>query len=354
MDRLTKIVCTLGPATSNFRSIKGLADAGMDFARLNFSHASYKEHKHRIDLIKMVSKGKRKIKILQDLPGPKIRVGQIRDSMILKEGSTVKLTEGRLAKKGMIPVNYVEFSKSVSPTSTIFLCDGTIKLKTVDIKGDVVVCVVENGGILTSNKGVNIVGVTSEIGSITPKDIEHIRFGLDNGVDYIAASFVTSANDIKFLKSVISKAGYDTPIISKIEKSEALDPRNLKEIVTASDAIMVGRGDLGVEIGLENLPLAQKQIIRQSNILGKPVITATQMLYSMINNKTPTRAEVSDIANAIIDGTDALMLSEESAVGKYPEYAVGVLNKIAARMEKEPAIRKRLLARKGKFYKEFL
>lgn len=352
MDRLTRIVCTLGPATSDVASIQSLIDAGMDIARLNFSHASYEEHKGRMDIVKKLSTKKKKIKILQDLPGPKIRLAALKNNITLKEGDKVKLTDAKLAGKGEIPVNFDEFSKSVTPTSTILLCDGTIKLKTDDIRDNIVFCTVEIGGILSSNKGINIVGTTSDLGAITPQDIEHIKFGLENEVDFIAASFIRSRNDVKFLKSVIAKDEHDTPIISKIEKPEAM--KDLNGIIEESDGIMVGRGDLGVEMGLENVPLAQKRIIAQCNHYKKPVITATQMLFSMINNRTPTRAEASDIANAILDGTDALMLSEESAVGKYPSDAVAFLDKVAVRMEKEENIRQRLVNRDGKFYDRFL
>jgi pyruvate kinase len=351
VKRLTKIVCTLGPSTSDYDSINNLVNAGMDIARLNFSHGNYSEHKRRIEIIKKISKENRKIKIMEDLPGPKIRVGKIKNSIHLKEKSKIILADSKLKIKNAIPVKYSEFSKSVSENSTILLCDGAIKLKTLDIIDDKVICRVERGGILSSNKGVNILGTTSEIGSITPEDIRHIRFGIDNNVDFIAASFVTSANDIKFLKSIVLKDGAHTPIISKIEKIEAL--RNLQAIVKESDAVMVARGDMGVEIGLENVPLEQKRIIKLSNKLGRPVIVATQMLYSMIDKKMPTRAEISDAANAIIDGADALMLSEETTVGKYPCEAVGVLNSVALRIEQEKGIRKRLLGRNGVKYKIF-
>lgn len=206
--------------------------------------------------------------------------------------------------------------------------------------------------MVTSHKGVNITGTTKNASAITKKDMEHIRFGAKNSVDYIAVSFVNRSEDIKLAKSIISETGKEIPVIAKIKKKDAM--YNLDSIIKESDAVMVARGDLALEIGLEDLPLAQKLVIKRANLLGKPVITATQMLYSMVNSRTPTRAEVSDIANAIIDGTDALMLSEETTVGKYPTYAVKTLESMALRMEKEPDILARLSGRKGRFYKMFL
>jgi pyruvate kinase len=351
MNRLTKIVCTLGPSTSDFKSIKELIDSGMDFARLNFSHGNYEEHMSRIYILKKLSKNGKKIKILQDLPGPKIRVGKIDGQIILKDGAEIKLTTAQEDELS-IPVMYKQLPESVSVGSDVLLCDGAIKLKVLETGRDYVLCKVETGGTVISHKGVNITGTTSKVSAITKEDIKHIKFGAKQNVDYIAVSFVNRAKDIEFAKSIISKTGKEIPVIAKIEKKEAIE--NIDSIIKASDAVMVARGDLAVEIGFENVPLAQKLIIKRANALGKPVITATQMLLSMVNNSTPTRAEVSDIANAIIDGTDALMLSEETTVGKYPQKAVGVLNKVATRMEIESNIRARLTKRNNLFYKRFL
>jgi pyruvate kinase len=352
MERLTKIVCTLGPSTDDSKSIKRLIDSGMDFARLNFSHGSWEEHQKRVDIIKKLSNESRKIKIIQDLPGPKLRLGIIDGKIRLKEGAKVKLTNYQSDEKGTIPVIYKELIESVAIGSTILLCDGTIKLKVLEIHSDNLICKVENGGVVVSHKGVNITGLTSKVSAITEEDAKHIKFGVINNVDYIALSFVTKADDITRAKSIIAKEGANIPVIAKIEKEEALE--NLDGIIEKSDAIMVARGDLAIEIGIENLILAQKRIIKRSNELGKPVITATQMVYSMIKSKTPTRAEVSDIANAILDGTDALMTSEETAMGKYPSQAVEVLSKIAMGIEKEPKVLERLRNRKSPSYELFL
>lgn len=352
MSKFIKIVCTLGPSSDDFSSIKNLIDAGMDFARLNFSHGSYDEHQRRIDIIRALTKTGKKARTIQDLPGPKIRVGAVRGQVVLKEGAKVKLTGSASRDKETLPIMYESLAESVAAGSSILLCDGAIKLNVVDVHGDIVMCNVENGGTVISHKGVNIMGTTSKVSAITKEDIEHMRFGIGNGVDYIALSFVTKAGDIKTAKSIISKAGAKTPVIAKIEKMEALE--NLDSIISAADAVMVARGDLAVEIGIENLTLAQKRIIRRANALGKPVITATQMLYSMVNSRTPTRAEVSDVSNAVIDGTDGLMLSEESAVGKYPSSAVAVLNRVASRMETEPQIMTRLSKRRNEYYGSFL
>lgn len=352
MDRRTRIVCTLGPSTSDFKSIKGLIDSGMDFARLNFSHGSYDEHMGRIYILNNLAKTGKKIKILQDLPGPKLRVGKIDGKIILRNRSTIRLTNFQDDSELSIPVMYKQLPESVSPGSTILLCDGTIKLKVLETdKKHSVLCETEVGGTVTSHKGVNIVGTTSKVSAITTEDIKHIKFGAKQNVDYIAVSFVNNSKDIALAKSIISKTGKKIPVIAKIETQRAVE--DLDNIIKISDAVMVARGDLALEIGLENVPLAQKLIIKKSNDFGKPVITATQMLLSMVNNSVPTRAEVSDAANAIIDGTDALMLSEETTVGKHPNEAVGVLNRVAVRMEAERQIRARLERRNNSFYKNF-
>lgn len=353
MGNLIKFVCTLGPATSDYDAIASLIDAGMDFARLNFSHGSYEEHKGRMDKVRKLSAGgARRIRLIQDLPGPKIRLGNIDGKIVLKDGSEVKLVDHETKDGKFIPVIYDELLKSVSTDSVVLLCDGAVRLRVLEVRDGYVLCHVEIGGTLVSRKGVNITGISSKVTAITKSDMEHIRFGVRQKVDYIAVSFVNKPEDIMLAKSVIAKAGGDVPVIAKIEKEDAL--HNLDAIIKASDAVMVARGDLALEIGIENLALAQKLIISRCNKLRKPVITATQMLYSMVNSMTPTRAEVSDIANAIIDGSDALMLSEETTVGKYPSSAVAVLDRISNRVEMEPEIRERLVARRGKYYDRFL
>lgn len=351
MDRITKIVCTLGPSTSDFNSIKGLIDSGMDFARLNFSHGTYEEHMSRMYVLKKLSENGKKIKIIQDLPGPKIRVGKIDGKIILRHNAEIKLTAAGLEDELSIPVSYEKLPEAVSIGSSIMLCDGSIKLKVIKKYKDSVLCAVENGGTVSSHKGVNITGTTSKVSAITKEDIKHIKFGVSQDVDYIAVSFVNRAKDIRLAKSIIAKAGSDIPVIAKIEKKEALD--NIDEIIGESDAVMVGRGDLALEIGFENVPLAQKLVIRRCNELSRPVITATQMLFSMVKNNTPTRAEVSDVANAILDGSDAVMLSEETTVGRHPNAAVAFMDRIAKSVEMEKQIHSRLSKRTNGFYRKF-
>ncbi|MDE1851999.1 MAG: pyruvate kinase [Candidatus Micrarchaeota archaeon] len=351
MDRLTKIICTLGPSTSTEASVAGLIGAGMDYARLNFSYGSHDEHKDRMDMLRRVSAGKRKVGIIQDLPGPKIRIGSMEGKIKLKEGSTVVLAEDGASGKGEIPVTCKGLARAVSSGGSILMSDGKIRLKVKGTENGSVSCVVEDGGTIKAHNGVSIVGGKLDIGAITEEDMEHMKFGIENGVDYIAISFVTSADDIRLAKSLIAKWGSDIPVIAKVERKAALD--NLDGIIEASDAVMVARGDLAIDIGFENLALAQKRIIKRSNELGKPVIAATQFLFSMVRGKVPTRAEATDIANAVIDGSDAIMLSDETAVGRYPQRAVAVLDMIVSRMEEEQDIRRRLSERRNRFYDRF-
>jgi pyruvate kinase len=314
-----------------------MAEAGMDIARLNFSHEDYEEHSKRMHMIKNVSEVTgRRIAILQDLPGPKIRLGDIiAEPLILKKGLRVKIIAGlqRGRGKDAIPMPYDKFAEAVYPGCEVYLWDGASHLVVESIDGNEVNCVVEVGGPIYSKKGVNIPKISRGLDVITEEDIKHMAFGVKAGVDYIALSFVRSADDIREARRILKGFGRVPPIIAKMEKQDALN--NYKEIISAADAIMVARGDLGVEIGIENVPLAQKMMLKESVRQHKPSITATQMLFSMIKNKTPTRAEVSDVANAILDGSDALMLSEETAVGEYYTDAVSVLDRIARRIEKE-------------------
>lgn len=336
MERFTKIVCTIGPATSSREAIRALIKAGMDVARLNFSHGTHEEHAQRIRTIRQVSEELGvPIAIIQDLPGPKLRVGKILDEPLrLEPGMTVTLTASGVEGSGTtIPVHPASFPQMVDEGSEVYLADGMIRLRVVAKHGPNVSCVVEVGGNLTTGKGVNVPHVKGEVGAVTEDDIQHIRFGVQNDVDYIAVSFVRSPSDIDTAKKVLSELGSDTPVITKIEKADAIE--HLEEIVSKSDAVMVARGDLGVELGLESVPIVQKKIIRACNSMGRPVITATQILLSMLTYTTPTRAEVSDIANAILDGTDALMLSEETAVGPNYVEAVRVLDRVSRRVEQE-------------------
>ena len=336
MHRFTKIVCTIGPATSSRDAIRSLIKAGMDVARLNFSHGTHEEHAARIKLIREVSKEMATpVAIIQDLPGPKLRVGKLTNEPLkLEAGDRVTLSVSQqVDAAGVIPVHPEGFTRMVDVGSEVYLADGMIRLRVVGKNGPNVMCEVEVGGNLTTGKGVNVPHVKGEVGAVTEEDVEHIRFGLSSGVDYIALSFVRSAADLDTARRIVSEFGSDVPLIAKIEKAEAVD--RLDDIVRRSDAVMVARGDLGVELGLENVPLVQKRIIKLSNAMGRPVITATQILLSMLTYTTPTRAEVSDIANAILDGTDALMLSEETAVGANYLEAVGVLDRVCRRVESE-------------------
>lgn len=336
MQRFTKIVCTIGPATSTREAIRALIKAGMDAARLNFSHGTHEEHALRIKLIREVSRELGvPVAIIQDLPGPKLRVGRlVEEPLRLEAGRRVTLTTAKTeGSGGTIPVHPASFPQMVDVGSEVYLADGTIRLRVVGKDGPNVSCVVEVGGDLTSGKGVNVPHAKGEFEAVTEEDMRHIRFGVERDVDYIAVSFVRSPSDMEAARRAVSELGSDIPLIAKIEKAEAVG--RLEEIVAKSDVVMVARGDLGVELGLENVPLAQKRIVKACNAMGRPVITATQILLSMLTYTTPTRAEVSDIANAILDGTDALMLSEETAVGPNYLEAVRVLDRVCRRVEEE-------------------
>jgi pyruvate kinase len=338
----TKIVCTIGPASSSPKVLAKLARAGMSVARLNFSHGTHAEHRRTIARIRRLSRALgRPISILQDLSGPKIRIGEIGSgTVILRPGSEFVLTARRVAgDSGSATVSYPGLARDVRPGDPLLLSDGAIELEVLETSGRDIRCRVVVGGPLSSRKGVNLPSRSLRLPSLTDKDKADLRFGAGLGVDYIALSFVRSASDIRAAKALIAREGHAIPVIAKIEKHEALD--ELEAIARSSDGIMVARGDLGVEIPLEKIPQAQKRIIRTANGLGKPVITATQMLRSMVENPRPTRAEVTDVANAVLDGTDALMLSEETAVGRYPAEAVRVMARIAAETERTPADLKR-------------
>ena len=332
----TKIVCTIGPASSSCEIIEKLIQGGMDVARLNFSHGSHEKHHQLIENIRQASlKANESVAILQDLGGPKIRIGKIeKEPILLKEGSSFILTNREvLGDEQGVSVTFPSLPQKVKKGDRIFLADGTLELKVKELTPTDIICRVVRGGKLTSHKGINIPNISMDISSLTEKDYQDILFGIKNKVDFIGLSFTRNAEDVlrarKFLKE---NGAEDISLIAKIEKKEAVN--NLKEIIETSDGIMIARGDLGVEIPLENVPLVQKNIIKRCNLLGKPVITATQMLMSMVNVPRPTRAEVTDVANAILDGTDAIMLSEETAIGNYPVEAAETMNKIALRVEK--------------------
>jgi pyruvate kinase len=327
--RRTKIVCTLGPAVNSLEKIIELINAGMDIARLNFSHGDYEEHLNFIKLVRKASEitGKH-IPLLQDLQGPKIRVGRLRNEpMELKTGELVYLAWEQIDEDGQtIPIQYEYIAEDVKPGDTILLDDGLIELKVIEIKSKKVKCEVVDGGLLKSHKGVNLPGVNVRIPSLTEKDIQDLKFGLENGVDIVALSFVRKKKDVVDLLSKMEEFGKTLPVIAKIERVEAIN--SIDEIMDISDGIMVARGDLGVELPTEDVPILQKMLIKKANKLGKPVITATQMLESMVSNPRPTRAEATDVANAVLDGTDAVMLSSETSIGEFPIESVKMMDKI--------------------------
>jgi len=327
--RRTKIVCTIGPAITG-ELCPALVEAGLNVARLNFSHGTHDEHRARHAMVRAAARDAgRPVAILQDLAGPKIRLGEINPEPInLTSGQIFTLTRrpvvGNLEE---CSVNTPEVIAATPVGATVLLADGALELQVLGKSPDSLECQVVVGGPLSSHKGINLPGIMLPISALTAKDREDLDFGLDLGVDLIALSFVRSAADVIELKDLITGRGLRLPVIAKIEKPEAID--HIKEILAVADGIMVARGDLGVETPLIQVPLAQKLLIGAANRLGKPVITATQMLASMVNNPRPTRAEVTDVANAILDGTDAVMLSEETAVGRYPVEAVRFLDGIA-------------------------
>lgn len=330
----TKIVCTIGPASDSHEIIREMILAGMSVARLNFSHGSVGEHLNKIQLIREISLELRKpVAILQDLAGPKIRVGYIPDPGVnIRAGETFTLTTRIIeGNDNLVSVSDPELYEEVFPGDTILLADGFMELKVKKIEDFDIYCEVIKGGLLTSGKGINLPMNTVIMPSMTRKDHEDLDFGLKNNVDYVALSFVRSADDVRKVKDIIREKGKSTPVIAKIEKHEAID--NIKEILEISDGIMVARGDLGVEIPLESVPVIQKQLIEMANRAGKPVITATQMLRSMVDSIRPTRAEAGDVANAVLDGTDAVMLSEETAIGDYPVKSVQFMAGISKNAE---------------------
>ena len=331
----TKIVCTLGPASDKEEVLTKLVEEGLNVCRFNFSHGSHEEQKGRMDLAKKVrEKLNKPVALLLDTKGPEIRTGNFADpEVFLEEGSKFTITmEEVVGTKEICTVSYKGLSKDVVTGDTILIDDGLVGLRVEEISGDEIHCTVENSGIVKNHKGVNVPGVKINLPALTPKDVSDIEFGITQGIDFIAASFVRKASDVLAIREVLeNNNATDIQIISKIENQEGVD--NLDEILQVSDGLMVARGDLGVEIPTEEMPVVQKEMIKKCNELGKPVITATQMLDSMMRNPRPTRAEVTDVANAIYDGTDAIMLSGETAAGKYPVEAVKVMASIAKRIE---------------------
>jgi pyruvate kinase len=334
MSKRTKIIATIGPAVSSVSMISRLIRAGMDAARINFSHGERRDHIARIRMIREAAKrAGRHIAIIQDLQGPKLRVGNMRDDAVtLRRGGTITITTKKvLGTENVISVTYPRLVQDLRTGDLVLLDDGRLELKVLEKGPDALQCRIIRGGILKSHKGVNLPGTNLSLPSLSRKDRSDLLFGIGQGVDYVALSFVRSAEDVHATRSFIRRAGASIPIITKIEKPEAI--RNLEAIIAEADGVMVARGDLGVEMSPEQVPLLQKRIIRACNDAKKPVITATQMLESMIENHQPTRAEASDVANAILDGTDCVMLSGETAVGKHPVLAVDVMARIAERAE---------------------
>lgn len=334
-DRRTKIVATIGPASRSRENLKKAMMAGMNVARLNFSHGSHEDHAEVIRNIRELSTELgAPVTILQDLQGPKIRVGRFENGSIdLVEGEQVVVTtEKVMGGPGLIPTDYKDLPKSSRPGNRIMLDDGLLELRIDRVEDPRVYCTVIFGGELKDRKGINIPGGELAIECLTEKDLRDLDFGLAQGVDYIALSFVRKGDDIRQLQDIIKRTAPGTRIVAKIEMLEAID--NLEEIVRLSDAIMVARGDLAVEIGQTRLPQVQKQIVQLCNKIGCPVITATQMLDSMTENPRPTRAEITDVANAVLDGSDALMLSAETASGKYPFKCIQTMHEIILEVEK--------------------
>jgi pyruvate kinase len=334
----TKIVCTLGPATATREALRGLVEAGMDVARVNFSHGTHEQHAETIRLIRDVADElKQPVAILGDLQGPRIRIGDLAAPISLEPGKDVVLVpESELGHADEIPVTYENLATDLHAGDRVLVDDGLLELIVTDVRAPRVTARVLHGGSLRSHKGMNFPGVLVSAPSLTEKDRGDVAFAIKQDLDYLALSFVQRASNVEELRKLLPKG---LLIVAKIEKDSAL--ANIEEIIQAADAIMVARGDLGVELPFEAVPLAQKHIIALCNLAGRPVITATQMLESMVTNPRPTRAEASDVANAILDGTDAVMLSAETAAGKYPRLAVEAMTRIIAEIEKKPSSARR-------------
>src|SRR5579862_9114768 len=333
--RHSKIVCTIGPASRQPRILKRLLEAGMDVARLNFSHGSHSEHLECIQTLRgMAQKLRKTIAILADLQGPKIRTGALAGvvPVVLRAGQKFTITTARiLGDSTRVNTTFLPLPKEVHRGDRILLSDGLIELRVESVRGREVNCHVVNGGALGEHKGINLPGVKLRVPALTPKDRADLRFALLHGVDYIAVSFVRRPEDVLLAKSLIRRAKKDTPVIAKLEKPEAIE--NLEGILRVADGVMVARGDLGVEMNPERVPVVQKNIIARAREFRRPVITATQMLESMTENPRPTRAEASDVANAIFDGSDAVMLSAETASGQYPRESVAIMARIVLEAE---------------------
>jgi pyruvate kinase len=332
----SKIVCTIGPASRRPDILKEMAASGMDVARVNLSHGSFDDHRNTIRAIRSLGN----VSVLVDLPGPKIRLGELKEPVQLREGEAVRFTNESIVGEGLtLPVNYAKLPAEVHPGGHIFINDGLIELDIVKVDGDFkgFDAKVVSGGEVSSHKGVNAPGASLSVHPPTEQDVKGIEFGVQAGADWFAASFIRSRKDVKAVKEAIDAADGDQPVISKIEHGEAIT--NIDEIIDESDGIMVARGDLGIEVPPWDIPLLQKKIITKCYEAGKPVIVATQMLESMVENPRPTRAEASDVANAILDGADAVMLSEETAMGAHPIEAVRIMEIISRVVEAGATLR---------------
>ncbi len=332
----TKIICTIGPASRSEPVLSDLMQNGMTVARINFSHGTQEDHQQTISSIRAVSKKlKGRCPILVDLPGPKMRIGNLKtEPLLLKKQAEVTLTtKDILGTESLIPVTYRRLPESVSPGSIIYLNDGFISLEVIAVSENEVRCSITTGGPILSGKGINLPGAKIFMNPITNRDLELMDFALEEGINIFSLSFIETADDILMAKSFAREKGRDVYIVAKIERLVAVE--NIDEILKVADAIMIARGDLGVEIPIEDIPVVQKQLIRKANLSCRPIITATQMLESMVDNTRPTRAEATDVANAILDGTDAVMMSEETAIGHYPVETVKTMSRIAVATEKQ-------------------
>lgn len=333
---ITKIIATIGPKSEAPEKLLALIEAGVDIIRVNFSHATYEQYKRIKDLIDNFNKtSERKIKILLDLQGPRIRVGKMPDSgLTMKDGEIYDFAYSSLPYKkgGIIPIDNSDLCHDIKKNQPLYLCNGEIELVVKEVKGKIIKAEVLHGGLLSSRKGINVPHTNMKKGGLTPKDIQDLKFGLKAGVDYVGLSFVQTASDVLKLRRLIGPKNKQVKIVSKIERAIAL--KNIDRIIVASDIIMIARGDLGIETPIEELPMVQKNLIRHAHWHKTPAIIATQVMTSMIKNQSPTRAEVSDIANAVLDGGDIVMLSDETAVGDHGLAAVKMLKKVIERTER--------------------
>ena len=332
----TKIICTIGPASRSETVLSAMMERGMTMARINLSHGTREDHRQTVRSVRTVAeKEGRSCPIFADLPGPKMRIGRLAEEpLTLVKGAEITLTTRDLPGTAeMIPVTYRRLPESVLPGSVIYLNDGFISLSVTSVRDEEVRCAVTTGGQLLSGKGLNLPGARIFLDAVTEQDLELMDFALGEGITIFGLSFVEKADDIMQARDFARGKGRKVYIVAKIERAAAVE--NIDEIIEAADAVMIARGDLGVEIPIEEVPIVQKQLIRKANLACRPVITATQMLESMVGSSRPTRAEATDVANAILDGTDAVMMSEETAIGQYPVEAVGIMSRIAVAVERE-------------------